>query len=527
MSKQAEIRTANAADVAAVVGLVESAYRGQSSRAGWTTEADLLDGQRTDATEVAELVARGAVLVAVVDDALVACCQLEKRISAAYFGMFAVSPTLQGAGIGGQLMAYAERYAERQWSSTRMEMTVLRQRTDLIAFYERRGYYDTGTRSPFPYGDERFGIPRRDDLEFTLLTKQLGRPASSPENRVHRFIVEYETQWEIAAPAFDRRRDTDETRDRFEIWGELMAQTTRNHFTDPTSVRLARSFSNPAEYGPEVEQFVRSEVQDDVARVLTKRTSPLTKFREYTLHAQGPDWRISAISEYFGEPTQPFEDRATVDARLRECAADAPLAELPQKETHLDETRNFTDRDADLDGQTTRAQVERVGALVSATGVLSVVDFGYDNDNARPLARTVRPGAYPVERVTAFECNAAVRVRFSEEPPVAWRPASLPGSGHVVGVDAGCVCIVDYAGYATMTRRAKAAAYDRFTATPYPRVLEFPLGNGDTGVACDSGFGDGGYPIYWGLDAQGRTAQLVVDFMVLVAEDDGGAFRHL
>ncbi|WP_446664772.1 GNAT family N-acetyltransferase [Flexivirga sp. B27] len=177
--RELTFREAIAADVPAIVTLVESAYRGDTSRAGWTTEADLLHGRRTDEGLVSEILdAPNSVLVVAVGaghpaDHIVACCQLEKRADRAYFGLFAVSPSAQGSGIGKQLIAYAEAYAAQQWSSTRMEMTVIRQRADLIAFYERRGYRDTGIRSPFPYGDERFGTPQRDDLEFTLLEKEL------------------------------------------------------------------------------------------------------------------------------------------------------------------------------------------------------------------------------------------------------------------------------------------------------------------------------------------------------------------
>lgn len=175
MSDSIRFRGAAPTDVPDIVALVESAYRGDSSRAGWTTEADLLQGQRTDVEQISSLVTDGPgeLLVVVCGDRIVACCQLEKRGSRAYFGLFAVSPDAQGSGLGKQVIAYAEEYAARHWECRQIEMTVIRQRTDLIAFYERRGYRDTGIRSPFPYGDERFGIPQRDDLEFTLLEKDL------------------------------------------------------------------------------------------------------------------------------------------------------------------------------------------------------------------------------------------------------------------------------------------------------------------------------------------------------------------
>ncbi|MGW7291066.1 GNAT family N-acetyltransferase [Streptomyces xiamenensis] len=182
--------TATEADVPALVALVESAYRGESSRAGWTTEADLLDGQRTDPEGVRDAIGDPAglvVTVALPKDTgataapvpLLACCQLQHRPAphgpgAAYFGMFAVSPTAQGAGIGAAVLAHAERTARAVWRVERMEMQVITARTDLIAWYERRGYTRTGERTPFPYGDERFGLPRRPDLEFERLVKPLG-----------------------------------------------------------------------------------------------------------------------------------------------------------------------------------------------------------------------------------------------------------------------------------------------------------------------------------------------------------------
>ncbi|MFR9675666.1 GNAT family N-acetyltransferase [Streptomyces sp. TR02-1] len=175
ISTDLDFRSAGEADVPALVALVESAYRGDSSRDGWTTEADLLDGQRTDPAGVAAVVAdpHGRMLVAEHGGEVVACCQVERREGHAYFGMFAVRPGLQGAGLGRRVLAEAERVARDEWELPEMRMTVIVQREDLIAWYARRGYTRTGELSPFPYGDERFGVPRRDDLAFELLVKQL------------------------------------------------------------------------------------------------------------------------------------------------------------------------------------------------------------------------------------------------------------------------------------------------------------------------------------------------------------------
>ncbi len=107
------------------------------------------------------------------DGEAVACRQLEHRGEAAYFGMFAVRPELQGAGLGKRIIAEAERRVRELWDVREMHMTVISVREELIAWYERRGYRRTGRTTPFPYGDERFGVPQRDDLEFELLVKPL------------------------------------------------------------------------------------------------------------------------------------------------------------------------------------------------------------------------------------------------------------------------------------------------------------------------------------------------------------------
>jgi len=173
-------RWAQPADVGAIVSLVESAYRGEASRVGWTTEADLLDGQRTDSDSILELVGApdNRLLLAECEVAIVASCHLRREGDAAYFGMFAVAPGLQSGGIGRVVLAEAERRAHAEFGAREMRMTVIDCREELIAWYERRGYARTGEHSPFPYGDQRFGLPRRADLRFETMRKPLSMGTS-------------------------------------------------------------------------------------------------------------------------------------------------------------------------------------------------------------------------------------------------------------------------------------------------------------------------------------------------------------
>lgn len=176
-------RDAEPADAPVVRALVESAYRGASSRAGWTTEADYLGGQRVDLDGVHELIVRPAsrLLLAETTGRLAACAHIEKAGDTCYFGMFAVRPRAQGEGLGGALLEKAEGEARGCWHSCSMRMVVIDLRDDLIGWYRRRGYRRTGEYAPFPYGDERYGIPRRDDLRFEWLVKDLASPRHTPD----------------------------------------------------------------------------------------------------------------------------------------------------------------------------------------------------------------------------------------------------------------------------------------------------------------------------------------------------------
>ena len=170
-------RPATLADIPALVTLVTSAYRGDVSKQGWTTEADMLGGQRINPEVLRADIERPRSRVILAEGQhdgnheLLACVHVAEENGAGYLGMFSVRPDGQGNGIGKQVMREAERYAREDLQLPAMRMTVIDIRDELIAFYERRGYHRTGITKPFPYGDDRFGVPKRDDLRFEVLEK--------------------------------------------------------------------------------------------------------------------------------------------------------------------------------------------------------------------------------------------------------------------------------------------------------------------------------------------------------------------
>lgn len=173
-----KIREAVDADVDELRLLVNRSYRGDSSRAGWTTEADLVGDQRIDDAGLLKKINHedGKLLVARDEaDVLLACCEIRRQEGDAvgYFGLFAVDPARQGGGIGRQVMNAAEKYAVETLKLKRLEMTVIWTRKELFAWYQRLGYEKTGETAPFPYHDPTQGRPLRDDLYFEVIAKDL------------------------------------------------------------------------------------------------------------------------------------------------------------------------------------------------------------------------------------------------------------------------------------------------------------------------------------------------------------------
>ncbi|MEP6684492.1 MAG: GNAT family N-acetyltransferase [Parafilimonas sp.] len=167
------VKLANENDIAALNILVNSAYRGEASKKGWTTEADFVDGIRTNEELLKEIIDHtdSIILKYEEDNKITGCVYLKQEDDKMYVGMLTVSPTLQNKGIGKVLLSASEDEARKR-NCKAVFMGVISVRTELINWYKKHGYCDTGIKRPFPENDPRFGIPKMH-LEFSMLEKSI------------------------------------------------------------------------------------------------------------------------------------------------------------------------------------------------------------------------------------------------------------------------------------------------------------------------------------------------------------------
>lgn len=173
MKPQISITTATDVDIQEISDLVNSAYRGESSKQGWTTEAELLDGARTDPNSLLQqMMQPGQTILKAIDSTnkIIGCVSLQEKTPLLYLGMLTVNPHLQANGIGKELLVASEIYAKAQ-GLTAIEMTVISVRAELIAWYVRKGYVATGETRAFPT-DTKFGI-KKQELQFLVLEKKM------------------------------------------------------------------------------------------------------------------------------------------------------------------------------------------------------------------------------------------------------------------------------------------------------------------------------------------------------------------
>ncbi|GAB4078512.1 DUF4241 domain-containing protein [Nostocoides australiense] len=287
-------------------------------------------------------------------------------------------------------------------------------------------------------------------------------------------------------PLFERDDAGEMDWGAFDTWQPLIEEVTARHTTPGTSLGLGGSFGGETEYDPARETLVATRTDGDRSLVRTARDVSFgAKTREYELILQQGDWRLQRINEYYDDPDDPFCQPDALQLMVARTSTDAPLPPLPAVDRAVDFAQLFAERDVvDGDGDESRVEVRSVGSFTSDSGILTVVDFGYEATMLEPVQRRVEPGCYAVD---------------------------------VAGVDAGNLAVLDLPAYGSVTVRDKERAYDEFVLNPdQDSGLLLAFGRRPPiGAVSSSGWGDGAYPVYWGADASGRPVQLVIDYLVL------------
>ena len=169
-----EYRIATVTDVPELASLINGAYRPRGSVAGWTHEADLIDGERINHQQLTDLLQqdRATVLLGLHKGEIVACVNINEEAGTTYLAMLTVKPSFQNFGLGKEMLQLAEEYAENQYECSLFNLFVISQRKELYDFYLRRGYQSTEIISDYP-ANAGVGIPKVEGLKLSLLTKQL------------------------------------------------------------------------------------------------------------------------------------------------------------------------------------------------------------------------------------------------------------------------------------------------------------------------------------------------------------------
>nr|WP_202819688.1 DUF4241 domain-containing protein [Thaumasiovibrio occultus] len=351
--------------------------------------------------------------------------------------------------------------------------------------------------------------------------------ASDPQHRVLWFIEHWYQQWQEMTD-LDVEEEGAEGFD-FVRWRELIAEVDQMHFVAGEGCGSQNSFSSTAPFNPELETITECRESGTTAQVFTTLSEDdCSKYHVYDLVlVDEKDWRIASVMTLFYPPNDAVvapEKHADI---LALSHIDAPL--LPHDEVlQLNENTLFhADREVQLnDLDPAMTVVSEIGKLHVTSGVLGILDFGYDIYDFEPLERRVKPGEYRVEAVTFHDWVAGIRVRLNDtDTAVRWFAASTPNGDGAYGVDAGNLAIVDVENLLTLTNAKKESLFSRWCQDYQPQLLSMTMTN--DAVITSTGTGDGTYPAFWGVNEAGEVVSLYIDFMILTEEGENGVYTSI
>ena len=346
----------------------------------------------------------------------------------------------------------------------------------------------------------------------------------SPEDRVKAFISHWHEQWSKARNKMGKDVD-------FDYWGNQISEVDEIHFITGRSSGSRNSFGSQADYDPKTEKITECEINGEIAQVFTELYEEATKSSKYHVYDLAYDtekgWKITRIYTLFHPPKSSVIDS---DKHKEILAMSIENASFMGREEHIDLNENTLfqeDRNIKIPQLDEGiARLEKVGNLRISSGIIGILDFGYDIYDFEPLQKKIKPGDYPVETVTIHDRVAGIRVKLSDsELPVKWYAANTPSGNGVYGVDAGNLAIFDVNNLMGLSRIEKEKIFDEWCMSGKPELVSMTDTNDC--VISTSGYGDGAYPAYWGVDEKEEIVSLYIDFMILVKENDSGLYESI
>lgn len=357
-----------------------------------------------------------------------------------------------------------------------------------------------------------------------------GDPVNLPEERVTSYISHWHQQWSKAEIKSRQEEDNGEGFD-FAYWRDLLSDVNTAHFAEGSSSGSENSFGSSPEYDPDNEKIIECEIEGDLAHVFTalyEGKPGFVKYHAYELQSdEDKGWKIMQILTLLYPPKSPVIGADKHAEVLAMASDDAPFKasedDLALNEHILFQQDRYV-KTPYLDEA--EAKLEEVGKLSITSGVLGILDFGYDIYRFEPLQRKVKPGNYLVETVTTHNRVAGIRVKLNDsERAVKWYAANTPSGNGVYGVDAGNLAIFDVGNLLELSHLKKEKLFDKWSVAGKPELLSM-TGQNDF-VISTSGFGDGAYPAFWGVNDQDEVVSLYIDFMILVQENEQGLIESI
>ncbi|NME68881.1 DUF4241 domain-containing protein [Flammeovirga aprica] len=345
------------------------------------------------------------------------------------------------------------------------------------------------------------------------------RIAASPEARVKLFTEHWYKQWKTIS---DNHQKNDKKDFDFEVWREMVNEVDKSHFLENCGSETQGSFTHSQpRIHKDFTEILDVKIKEGEADVITKteyETRYSDSFLFFKLKLIDNNWLIQSIDVHANHPHTLMVSDQHQQEIFSKCSESAPflkvIDQLDLNENILFQHGRKVETKRFGEGVT---EINTVGNLNLQTGVMSILDIGYDFKDFEPLHIKVKPGQYKVESLTAFGKSIGVRVLFSDEKAVKWYAANTLNGYGIYTVDAGNLAIFDAGDLTKLTFAQKEYEFNKWSRVGGTQLIT--LENKNDCVITD-GDGDGSYPALWGVNENEEIVSLCIDFIILVEENE-------